>query len=102
MQNGENYNPVRFDPIEHGVGKAGDKKSSDIHVERSKHSGKLFDGIERGVDLDEKLLAQSGNLLFIYINARWTNFTIGDSFRSIIFHSFAFYFPPSPPWFKWF
>lgn len=65
MQDCENHNPVRFDPIEDRVGKAGDEQPSDIRVERSKHPGKLFDGIERGIDLDEKLLAQAANLLFI-------------------------------------
>ena len=48
-----------------GKRKSGDEHTADIRVERSKHPGKLFDGIERGIHLDKKLFAQAAALLFI-------------------------------------
>ena len=70
MQDREHDYPVRFDTVEHGMRKAGNKGPTDLAVDLREHLSVTPDCVERRIDRRKESFAESPFLLFVVSETR--------------------------------
>lgn len=76
MKDGWNDNPVFFSSEENLIGKSPDQCSAKVLVYQRKLLGMAENGVEGGVDVQQKVRAESGEALFVPTE-RFAHFRLG-------------------------